>query len=142
MRLWSIHPYYLDSKGLVAVWREGLLAQACLGGKTKGYTNHPQLNRFKESKDPLGLISAYLLCIASEATKRKYQFNTTKILEAPSFYILPVTDSQIKFEWIHFLKKIKVRDPFLYQKLFKIDIPSPHPIFKLTNGDIEPWEKI
>ncbi|MDI3502728.1 MAG: hypothetical protein PWR13_285 [Archaeoglobi archaeon] len=27
MRLWSIHSKYLDAKGLVAVWREGLLAK-------------------------------------------------------------------------------------------------------------------
>ncbi|WP_368086417.1 pyrimidine dimer DNA glycosylase/endonuclease V [Nitrosomonas sp. Nm34] len=26
MRLWSIHPKYLDAKGLLALWREGLQA--------------------------------------------------------------------------------------------------------------------
>lgn len=37
MRLWSIHPRYLDTKGLVALWRETLLlAQAVLFGNTKG----------------------------------------------------------------------------------------------------------
>ena len=36
MRLWSLHPRYLDAKGLVALWREGLLAQAVLKGQTKG----------------------------------------------------------------------------------------------------------
>jgi len=30
MRLWSLHPRYLDAKGLVALWREGLLAQKVL----------------------------------------------------------------------------------------------------------------
>ena len=43
MRLWSIHPRYLDSMGLVALWREALLAQAVLRGETKGYKFHPQL---------------------------------------------------------------------------------------------------
>ena len=32
MRLWSLSPRYLDVKGLVAVWREGLLADAVLLG--------------------------------------------------------------------------------------------------------------
>ena len=39
MRLWSLRPKYLDSQGLVALWREGLLAQAVLRGKTRGYRN-------------------------------------------------------------------------------------------------------
>jgi hypothetical protein len=33
MRLWSLHPEYLDANGLVALWREALLAQAFLQGK-------------------------------------------------------------------------------------------------------------
>ncbi len=40
MRLWSLHPKYLDVKGLVRAWREGLLARKALGGETKGYRNH------------------------------------------------------------------------------------------------------
>jgi len=37
MRLWTIHPKYLDAKGLVALWRETLLAKHVLEGKTPGY---------------------------------------------------------------------------------------------------------
>ena len=37
MRLWSLHPRCLDAKGLVALWREGLLAQEVLRGKTRDY---------------------------------------------------------------------------------------------------------
>jgi len=44
MRIWSLHPKYLDSKGMVALWREALLAKQVLLNKTKGYKNHPQLN--------------------------------------------------------------------------------------------------
>jgi len=47
LRLWSIHPKYLDYKGLVAVWREGLLAKRVLMGETKEYRDHPQLLRLK-----------------------------------------------------------------------------------------------
>lgn len=37
MRLWVSHPKYLDCKGLVALWRESLLARKVLKGKTKGW---------------------------------------------------------------------------------------------------------
>jgi Pyrimidine dimer DNA glycosylase len=60
MRLWSIHPSFWDRQGLVAVWREALLAQKVLQGETKGYRSHPQLQRFRSSGDPLGAIAAYL----------------------------------------------------------------------------------
>ena len=53
MRLWSLHPKYLDSKGLVAVWREGLLALEVLKGNTKGYRSHPQLTRFLQEGNPV-----------------------------------------------------------------------------------------
>jgi hypothetical protein len=56
MRIWSLHPKYLDAKGLVALWRESLLAKQALESKTKGYKNHPQLNRFKNSGNAVGWI--------------------------------------------------------------------------------------
>ncbi len=34
MRLWTLHPKYLDPRGLVALWREALFAQAVLRGWT------------------------------------------------------------------------------------------------------------
>ncbi|WP_312350379.1 pyrimidine dimer DNA glycosylase/endonuclease V [Actinomyces sp.] len=80
MRLWSLDPSYLDAKGLVACWREALLAQAVLAGRTKGYTHHPQLERFREAPDPLAAIAAYLEGIAAEATRRGYHFDTTRII--------------------------------------------------------------
>ena len=81
MRLWSIHPRYLDRQGLVALWREGLLAQKVLAGKTNGYRFHPQLLRFRQSRDPLQSIGTYLHHVAEEASKRKYRFDRSKILK-------------------------------------------------------------
>jgi len=52
VRLWSVHPEYLDSRGLVALWREALLAQAVLRGETRGYRRHPRLARFRARPDP------------------------------------------------------------------------------------------
>ena len=79
MRLWSLHPSLLDQKGLVALWREALLAQKVLQGKTKGYRYHPQLQRFRQSKTPLTTISAYLWAVHDEASRRGYSFDSSKI---------------------------------------------------------------
>ena len=67
MRIWSLHPKYLDTKGLVALWRETLLAKQVLQNKTKGYRNHPQLNRFKNHSEPLEAINYYLSIVFKEA---------------------------------------------------------------------------
>lgn len=69
MRIWSIHPKYLDIKGLVALWRETLMAKHALEGKTRGYKNHPQLNGFKELKKPVDGINQYLTFVYDEAIK-------------------------------------------------------------------------
>jgi len=69
----------------VALWREGLLARAVLLGRTKGYTNHPQLERWKACTDPVGMLDAYLTIVWQEACRREYTFDSTKIsLRAPS----------------------------------------------------------
>lgn len=80
MRLWSIHPKYLDSKGLVALCRETLLSQNVLMNKTKGYKNHPQLNYFKEFEQLNALMASYLHTIYYEAKIRGYYFDKSKII--------------------------------------------------------------
>ncbi|MFT5171483.1 MAG: hypothetical protein ACI9BD_001260, partial [Candidatus Marinamargulisbacteria bacterium] len=119
MRLWSIHPKYLDSKGLVALWRETLLAQKCLAGPTKGYYNHPQLNRFKETPNSMASIGTYLTYIVKEADQRKYNFDSSKIITYDLKIKMTVTKGQLKYEWQHYMNKIKVRDPDRYNKLFE-----------------------
>lgn len=79
MRIWSIHPRYLDRQGLLAVWRETLLAQKVLEGQTRGYTHHPQLTRFRATPDPLVAIGSYLSEIVREATQRGYHFDASKV---------------------------------------------------------------
>lgn len=80
MRIWSVHPSLLDAKGLVACWRETLLAQKVLQGLTQGYKNHPQLDRFKASPDPLVAVCAYLHGLADEAERRGYNFNRSLVV--------------------------------------------------------------
>jgi hypothetical protein len=79
MRLWSLHPQYLDTKGLIALWREALLAQAVLSNKTRGYKQHPQLLRFKTCTNPSLQICNYLRSIHGEAVRRGYNFDEAKL---------------------------------------------------------------
>ncbi len=147
MRLWSIHPRYLDTKGLLAEWREALLAQAVLLGKTKGYTAHPQLVRFRALADPVGGIGAFLSGIADEADRRGYRFDRSRIVKpgGAAAYgqagAIPVTDGQVRHEWTWFLAKMERRSPERYAEYRGITRPEPHPLFFLRPGPEESWEK-
>jgi hypothetical protein len=141
MRLWSIHPSYLDSKGLVALWREGLLAKKVLEGNTKGYVNHPQLVRFRQSKDPLKAINSYLEAVLEEATKRGYVFDITKIETGHTCPQIAVNDGQIAHEVKHLKSKLQIRDPQRLKEIPKLKVKL-HPLFKLVKGPLEEWEKI
>lgn len=140
MRLWSIHPKHLDSKGLVALWREGLLAQKVLEGKTSGYKNHPQLIRFKNTIDPIGAIASYLRVIANEADRRGYNFDRSKIINKKLQSRINVTSGQMEYEINHLLSKLKKRDPNQYRKLQNIKTIEVHPQLIQIKGKIEPWE--
>lgn len=142
MRLWSIHPCYLDPKGLVALWRESLLAQAVLAGKTNGYRNHPQLDRFKASASPITFIDAYLKEIHLESLRRGYRFNESKIGRFFEPDTLDVTDGQLQYEWNHLLIKLKIRDIDRHQQYKQLKQPLPHPLFHVIKGDIAPWEVV
>lgn len=142
MRLWSIHPKYLDTKGLVALWCEALLAKKVLEGKTKGYRNHPQLDRFKSSGNALNCINFYLSEVYDESHNRGYLFDKTKIEWSFNQQELTVTDGQLEHEREHLLKKLKTRDPQKYNEITRINKFTPHPLFKVIKGDIEDWEKV
>jgi hypothetical protein len=141
MRLWSLHPKYLDRKGLLAVWREGLLAQAVLAGCTKGYTRHPQLIRFRGTGRPIGAIAVYIKEIHAEAARRGYAFDRAKIRPVRHVPRIPVRRGQMLFEWDHLLAKVKARDPAKYRELRMVRRPAPHPSFRIVAGGIEDWER-
>ena len=140
MRLWSIHPQYLDAKGLVALWRESLLAQNVLLGKTKGYKNHPQLVRFKNTDSPSAAIASYLRALTEEAGSRGYHFDKSKIVDMIFEDKIPVTSGQIQYEYRHLLKKLQVRDKNLYAKFKECTEVALHPLFYMVVGDVEDWE--
>ncbi|MBN2100388.1 hypothetical protein JW710_00625 [Candidatus Dojkabacteria bacterium] len=140
MRLWSIHPKYLDSKGLVALWRESLLAKAVLEEKTTGYRNHPQLTRFRKTENPQKMINLYIKYIFLESQDRGYHFDPTKFKSQKPDAKIPVNSGQITFEFDHLTQKIKTRNPKLYSNMLKIKQIDSHPLFKIVPGPIEEWE--
>jgi hypothetical protein len=141
MRLWTIHPQYLDPQGLVALWREALLARAVLRGKTKGYRHHPQLERFRAHAFPRCAISAYLAVIHSEASVRGYAFDKRKIGPLHSVHSISTTTSQVLYEWEHLLGKLSARSRVLHRRWRSVRIPQCHPLFAPVPGMIEPWER-
>jgi hypothetical protein len=141
MRLWSLHPKYLDARGLVALWREGLLALEVLKGTTKGYRNHPQLQRFKEQKDPVASIKHYLWHVYEESLARGYHFNPARIMKRTRCPAINVTRGQLQFERMHLGKKLAVRDPRRIAVLQQRRTPLSHPLFRAVGGPKEAWEK-
>lgn len=140
MRLWSIHPKYLDSKGLVAAWREALLARAVLRGETRGYTNHSQLERFKSQADSLAAIDGFLGGLFEESLQRNYNFDQSKFKSTRAARI-PVASGQIQFELDHLAAKLAHRDPKRLADLPAAQEALPHPLFEWQAGPVEPWER-
>ena len=142
MRLWSLHPEFLDAAGLVAVWREGLLARAVLRGQTTGYRSHPQLTRFREAARPVASIDTYLAAVCDEADRRGYRFDRTKLGRARTRGRLPVSDGQMAHEWRHLLAKLGRRQPDFRRRLADIATPRAHPLFKVVRGPVAAGERL
>ena len=140
MRLWTLHPKQLDARGLVAVWREGLLAQAVLRGRTRGYTRHPQLARFRASGSPVACIASYLAAVHEEAQRRGYRFDRRKIARGRCGRRMRVTAGQLRYEWRHLKAKLAVRDRAWLKSLRQVRKPVTHPLFRVVPGPVEGWE--
>jgi Pyrimidine dimer DNA glycosylase len=140
LRLWSIHPKYLDTKGLVACWRESLLAKGVLSNKTKGYKFHPQLYRFRSHPNPLGAINQYLIELYKESLNRGYSFDKRKIGRARTNLKINVTAGQIDYEKLHLKRKLWKRDRKKFNQLKEINVLELHPLFKIIPGEVEFWE--
>jgi hypothetical protein len=136
-----VHPKYLDATGLVALWREALLAQAVLRGRTTGYVHHPQLHRFRAQGCPCGAIAEYLRGVHVEAAGRGYAFAARKIGRARSVDRIAVTRGQLMHEWNHLVAKLAIRNPAVRHRLEFVKRPQPHPLFRVVAGDVEVWER-
>ena len=141
MRLWTLHPKYLDARGLVGLWREALLAQKVLSGVTRGYKHHPQLRRFSELPNPPAAIATYLAAVREEAVQRGYNFDAAKIGRRRVRGKMKETRGQLLYEWRHLKRKLKTRDVKRYRELLPVKSPAPHPLFRIVPGKVRDWEK-
>jgi hypothetical protein len=142
MRIWSLHPQYLDQPGLTACWREALLAQAVLAGRTRGYRSHPQLDRFGATSDPIGSICWYLHGIADEADSRDYRFDRRRINRIPiPVPVIEVNTGQLDYEWSWLRRKLKMRSPGWLDR-WDVARPESHRSFAVVDGPIASWERV
>jgi hypothetical protein len=142
VRIWSLHPRYLDRQGLTACWREALLAQAVLADRTRGYRAHPQLRRFRSAADPTGAVCWYLHGIADEADARSFRFDRSRI-DRPAIPVPPlnVTTGQLDYEWSWLRQKLADRSPEVLARWEVVLRPEPHPSFVAVDGPVEAWER-
>jgi hypothetical protein len=140
VRLWTLHPRYLDTKGLLALWREALLAQKVIRDQTAGYRNHPQLARFKAQPDPAAAIAAYLHPVYREAESRGYHFSRERIQADEQGIQIGSTRGQLMYEWEHLKRKLEQRDRSRYEAAAAVLEPEAHPLFDIIAGEIESWE--
>lgn len=141
MRLWSLHPQYLDPKGLVALWREALLAKAVLRGETRGYRHHQQLQRFREHPQPRLAINGYLSAVHEEAMKRGYRFDRLKVGPVRRPDPIPVSSGQLAREWAHLKHKLAMRSPATLAQWAAVRVPRCHPLFREVPGPVAAWER-
>lgn len=141
MRLWTLHPAFLDPAGLVALWREALLAQKVLRGLTRGYRHHPQLTRFRAARDPVGALADYLRVVHAEARRRGYAFDGRKISRRRGGQVLAETSGQLRFEWGWLMTKLRRRDPDRWRALSRGVRPRAHPLFRIRAGRVRSWER-
>ena len=140
MRLWTLHPRHLDAAGLVALWREGLLARAVLSGLTRGYRHHPQLTRFRETARPIACLDTYLAVVCDEADRRGYRFDRTKLGRRRVQHTVAATAGQLAFEWKHLRRKLRTRArPAAMTP--RCTSPTPHPLFRVVRGPVAEWER-
>ena len=142
MRLWTLHPRYLDAKGLVAAWREALLAQKDLSGTTSGYKHQPQLIRFRMQVEPVQAIATFLTFLAAEAKLRGYHFDNSKITPTRFNGQIEETSGQQQYEWLHLKRKLELRSPEQYNRYTTVAIAEPNPLFTIVPGDVREWENI
>jgi hypothetical protein len=141
MRLWTLHPKYLDTAGLVALWREALLARAVLRGRTDGYRHHPQLERFRAQPRPVASLNRYLEAVYGESRRRGFTFDPGKLGRFEPGPRIAESAGQVGFEWEHLLAKLRLRSPEHFRRLLLVSRPVPHPLFRLVPGPVRGWER-
>ena len=145
MRIWSLHPQYLDQKGLGGQWEEGIIAQNTLFFQEGKYLNYPVLHRVKAHQEPVAWIGMYLNEILKEANvNRGYNYNDQLIKQLKPTLPMPVTRGQLYYEWTLLQGRLQKRDPVKMSLNDGVDINNikANPMFYVIDGDIEDWERV
>ena len=111
-------------------------------GGTRGYRNHPQLERFRATTSPSTSIGDYLHHVADEADRRGYRFDRSKLGPRPAATRLEVTTGQVAFEREHLKRKLDTRDAERSSALPEAHAIQSHPMFTIVDGPISEWERI
>jgi hypothetical protein len=157
VRLWSIHPEYLDRMGLLGLWREALLAQQVLHGETENYKNHSHMQRFYAlpKEDAMQYMSDYLFFVWQEGKLRGYKLNVNHIkdprnggsLSGSPRKLFTVSSGQLALEYQILCMRTRNRDHKHFLGLedkypsHRMWVPKPNPVFTLIHGRKEEWEK-
>jgi hypothetical protein len=141
MRLWTIHPKYLDAKGLVALWREALLAQRVLQGLDARLPASPQLSRFLATRQPAAALAGYLAVVHQEASRRGYSFDAGKIGRDRFRDRIVEMKDQLLYEWEHLQRKLAARNPARLRDGRPVAAPEPQ-LFRIVRGKVRAWQKV
>ena len=115
-----------------------------LAGLTKGYKNHPQLDRFYAHENALEAVNAYLAEVYAEGRARGYKFDAAKVGEFDERNLakIAVSRGQIEYEFAFLQKKLKSRDVKAYERNLSVKNIEIAGVFEEVAGGIEPWEKV
>lgn len=141
MRLWSIHPRYLDPAGLCGLWREALLAQRVVEGRTLAYRRHPQVCRLLQEDDPPGAMHAYLQGVWEEGDSRGYCLDRARITPCTSSAPMAAPQGQLEYELVLLALKLRLRNPAFLDALPRVEEVEPHPSIRPVPGGAAWWER-
>lgn len=145
MRIWSLHPKYLDKKELIDSWNDGLRTIGILTRNHQGSIFRPELSRFRSQSEPIIAVEKYLLSIANEAKRRGYMVDIRKLPSIPVVvsHKIPVSSGQIEYEWRQLMHVLAGRSPGFLRRIEYSPSHDINPIFyKRPGHDIETWEKL
>jgi hypothetical protein len=111
-------------------------------GDTRGWRNHPQLDRFKDHSETMDAIGFYPLKIREEASFRGHSYDGSKIRRPINRVALTsITTGQLLYEFSLLLERTRLRMPAWHEKLREVyDLPKAYPLFEVVEGDVGRWE--
>ena len=97
-----------------------MLAQKVLKGETKSHENHPRLKKSKAHPHSQYAIANYLVEIWKESKRREYNFNKEKIGYTKIVEKIPITQSELRYEFDLLRDGTKKRTPSRHKDLLSV----------------------